>query len=132
MRSILLNAAFRENVRGARGERSPARKADCSECLFFHTNYASSNLISFSTSNELIVSLLQYKSLSTAQPTSAITWDDEKRVLQTVIAAHECKEVAFQLATPINAPTHRGNQGIYHFCRFDQPGEGRALCVTSI
>jgi hypothetical protein len=45
--------------------------------------------------------------LFTAQPTSAITWDEEKRALQTVIAAHECKEVSVssQLATPINAST---------------------------
>ena len=51
------------------------------------------------------MSLLQYQRLFVAQPTSAITWDDEKRALQTVIAAHECKEVSSQLATPINAST---------------------------
>lgn len=51
------------------------------------------------------MSLLQYKLLFTAQPTSALTWDDEKRAQQTVIAAHECKEVSSQLATPINAST---------------------------
>ena len=51
------------------------------------------------------MSLLQYKRLSAAQPTSAIAWDDEKRALQTVIAAHECKEVSSKLATPIHAST---------------------------